>query len=368
MLNDLGDKYEGQDDSEYHFSDEEVSYEVEPEPETPKPSGQGGGKENLISRLSSSGSRRMIISIVVFIVLVVIVYKMVAPTSTTPGTNITPEVAAAQQPATLPRNPAQAPQQQVAAAPAITPHAMGPQSVAAQPVPSQQPAPIMAQQQPGGVPQQTNATQPQTQAQAIQQQAMQAVANLPSVIPVSTPQTSYNVNQPVSSMTTPMTPVVNAGTANLSANTERAYNQFQAEYAQKLNDYAIQNKALQDQLNTLNMRVANMESQLHQLVQALTHQGQRGASSGAGMERERAERERPLPPVSHGIDNKIAYSVQAIIPGRAWLRSDTGETVTVAEGDAIKDLGRVTKIDPYDGIVEVNTGTKMLSLSYGNGG
>jgi hypothetical protein len=65
---------------------------------------------------------------------------------------------------------------------------------------------------------------------------------------------------------------------------------------------------------------------------------------------------------------KSPYNVQAIIPGRAWLRAENGETLTVTEGDLIKDLGRVSKIDPYDGVVEINTGTKVISLAYGNGG
>ena len=59
--------------------------------------------------------------------------------------------------------------------------------------------------------------------------------------------------------------------------------------------------------------------------------------------------------------------MQAIIPGRAWLRTENGETITVAEGDMLKSLGRVTKIDPYDGTILIDTGVKVLTLTYGNG-
>lgn len=65
------------------------------------------------------------------------------------------------------------------------------------------------------------------------------------------------------------------------------------------------------------------------------------------------------------MEPKVIYTVQAIIPGRAWLKSETGETVTVAEGDVLKNYGRVTKIDPYDGVVDIDTGNKMITLSYG---
>jgi hypothetical protein len=138
--------------------------------------------------------------------------------------------------------------------------------------------------------------------------------------------------------------------------------QMQADYTQKLNDFSVQNKAMQEQLQTLNSRVAGMESQLNQLVQAVTRGGQGQPTSSLENGR---ENNRQLPSI--GPEIKVAFSVQAIIPGRAWLRSDNGETVTVAEGDTIKGLGRVTKIDPYDGVVEVNTGNKVVSLSYGNG-
>src|SRR3990167_11241944 len=94
MLNDRDDKYEGSEESEYHFTDEEVSYEVETE--SPKPI-TSESKESLLNRLTRS--KRMIISLVVFLVLVFAVYKMVTPTSTTPPTDITPPAASpAQQP------------------------------------------------------------------------------------------------------------------------------------------------------------------------------------------------------------------------------------------------------------------------------
>jgi hypothetical protein len=65
------------------------------------------------------------------------------------------------------------------------------------------------------------------------------------------------------------------------------------------------------------------------------------------------------------VEPQATYTVQAIIPGRAWLKSDSGETVTVAEGDTLRGYGRVVKIDPYDGVVAIDIGGKIISLSYG---
>jgi len=146
-----------------------------------------------------------------------------------------------------------------------------------------------------------------------------------------------------------------------------SYNQLQMEYTQKLNDFFAQNKILQDQIQTLNARVMSMEAQMNQMMQMFTRYGQDVTNNNMNnMNMNSVSPPQSAPPPMP--DPKIAYSVQAIIPGRAWLRSDSGETVTVAEGDTIKDLGRITKIDPYDGVVEINTGNKVVSLSYGSGG
>ncbi len=46
------------------------------------------------------------------------------------------------------------------------------------------------------------------------------------------------------------------------------------EYAQKMNDFITQNKALQDQVQTLNARVSTLESELTQMVHVMTRQYQ----------------------------------------------------------------------------------------------
>lgn len=438
MLNDRDDKYENHEESEYHFSDEEVNYEVEPE--TPKLTAQS--KESFINRLGRS--KRMIISVVVFLVLVFVVYKMVAPTSTTtiPNTDIAPTSPQASitsnnvpvaaptmqpdtQPATamqvsntaspenlsaastnnaaavntnIPTNMPVAPpvsqqpmmsqqsmmppegqavpntmsnaQSPVIVVPETTP---GPAPYSqAQMMPSQIPQQVAqpaASAMPSAVPQMMSApaapamenAMPQTAPQNVAAQPSPGVA-LPSVMPVQS--ASTYPNQAVMPQQAPMVNMPNVANrlSAMSADSERLTNQLQADYAQKLTDYAAQNKALQDQVQTLNARVAGMETQMGQLIQVLTRQMQ--SQQNGGMMPPSAPQAQPQ--AAPAQDVKVGFNVQAIIPGRAWLRSDNGETVTVAEGDMIRDLGRVTKIDPYDGVVEINTGTRMISLAYGN--
>jgi len=51
-----------------------------------------------------------------------------------------------------------------------------------------------------------------------------------------------------------------------------------------------------------------------------------------------------------------SYTVHAIIPGRAWLKSSSGQIITVTEGDKIGDYGTVAVIDSNNGIVRTSSG------------
>ncbi|MBX3708603.1 MAG: hypothetical protein KIT56_01570 [Gammaproteobacteria bacterium] len=396
MLNEPDDdKYEGSEESEYHFSDEEVSYEVESESLKQENARSEGIKENIFSQLSNS--KRMLISLGVFLVLVFVVYKMVAPTTTSaPATDIaaapavdqshlsaapptpveagpsqvTPAIPAgvsSQQTSIAQAVPTSPVSQPVAQAPVVQP---GSQQQIAAPVVSTAPAAVVQTQQtapvvqpvvvspqlPQPLPQQPVIQPPVIGGGAAQQSV--PVPGLPAVIPVQTTAPVYPISQQVGVASVP-TGSIEVRAASLAAESERLMGQMQAQYSQQFNEFSNQNKALQEQMQSLSARVTAMESQLNQLVQALTRHGQ--SSSMA------------TPPASspeqpQAANIKIAYNVQAIIPGRAWLKSENGETLTVAEGDMIRGVGRVTKIDPYDGVVEVNTGNKAVSLSYGNGG
>jgi intracellular multiplication protein IcmG len=56
---------------------------------------------------------------------------------------------------------------------------------------------------------------------------------------------------------------------------------------------------------------------------------------------------------------KIVYYIQALIPGRAWLKASNGSTITVIEGSMIGGYGKVQVIDPHQGEVILSNGTKI---------
>jgi len=140
-------------------------------------------------------------------------------------------------------------------------------------------------------------------------------------------------------------------------------NLLQTQYAQKIANTEMQNSETHTQVQELVTRVSTMELAFHQLTKMLADAkggaGPAGRAKNTGASGWRsAGQQADHPP-------RVGYSVQAIIPGRAWLRSDSGDTVTVAEGDMLRGLGRIARIDPYDGIVNIDTGTKTVTLSYG---
>jgi septal ring factor EnvC (AmiA/AmiB activator) len=131
--------------------------------------------------------------------------------------------------------------------------------------------------------------------------------------------------------------------------------------SQKLTTYEAQNAALQAKILELTTRIAGIESGLNQVSQ-LTQ----GNKPYRVATREPSSSSVVSSPIKRS-EPRITYTVQAIIPGRAWLKSEAGDTITVAEGDVLKSFGRVIKLDPYDGIVEVDTGSRVVTLTYGGG-
>lgn len=328
---------EGHEEGEYHFSDDQANYDMESDPSVKNTEAAA-----VLSKVSMGDKlkqhRRIVIAIVVFIVLLGIVYKLVTP-SATPVTDIQPGApaappkkmetlpaqpkpvmpTAAMQPAVM-QKPIQSPPPSVQTAPPVQP---------AQPVQPAMPMPGMPQQA-------VTAEQP-----PVAEPPQAAAAPMEAPVSPNVMQTNKNINDRL---------------AIVEQQNSAMMNLMQTQYAQKIADTELQNTQLRTQVQELTARISNMEVAFRQLTKML-----RSANAGPPP----AARENAP---ARMIQPAIKYVVQAIIPGRAWLKSDSGETVTVAEGDLLKGYGRITKIDPYDGVVNIDTGTRVISLAYGLSG
>ncbi len=299
---------EGQEEGEYHFSDDQANYDMDVGAvKGSTATAAFTTRESIAGKLKQH--RRIVIGILVFIVLLGIVYKLVAPSST-PVTDFQPNAPVVKTSAKKMTPP---------------PHATTqPQVVQQQTVTT------------------TSTTQPAVQTQPVVTQPTVSVSRTDSVTT-----DNKNVIERITAIEQQ-----NAATMNL----------MQTQYAQKIADNEAENQQLRNQVQELNARISNMEVAFRQLTKIL--RGSNASSSGAASPRAAV----PQTQAAQVSQPHSLYTVQAIIPGRAWLKSDAGDTVTVAEGDVLKDFGRITKIDPYDGIVDIDTGSKIISLSYGASG
>jgi intracellular multiplication protein IcmG len=104
------------------------------------------------------------------------------------------------------------------------------------------------------------------------------------------------------------------------------------------------NQALQQQLSELMSKYQALQQSINEAMAAAKARPQITSHHQASMPHHRS------PPVI-----KEHYFVQAIIPGRAWLVSNEGRTVTVRVGTLLPGYGRVAKIDAQQGRVEMSS-------------
>ncbi len=341
MVDEREDRYEN-DEGEYHFSDDQANYEEAPKAAQPTVS----MKKTIIDKFSRlSGSRRMLLAGVVFVILIVIVYKMLLPTSPVLTGEIrqvavakktTPEIAPTQ-----PAPPVSPPVQTATAIQTPPPVMNAPQApqTAAPPIP------------------QNVATQPglPNPTETAQMMPYPAVQVTPPAPPVQTA-------VPVSPPPPPQASVSPDRLKAVEDHNTAIMNLLQTEYAQKMSELEMQSNLVRGKMDEMAKRVNRIESSLNQITQLLQQNGPRANKSQTT-----AMENVPALPMRSAVP-RVTYTVQAIIPGRAWLKADSGDTVTVAEGDTLRDYGRITKIDPYDGVVEIDTGNKIIALSYGMSG
>jgi hypothetical protein len=371
MVDEKDDSYESHEEGEYHFSDDQANYDFDmdspkkAEPLSAQTPPLSSAKEAALQKLSQH--RRMVVGLVVFIVLISVVYKMLTPAGNEkPPTEFAPPVAKVTKPAapTKPETPAASQLAQTAPATPLPAPALGAPLPATLTPPTT--TPVMAEQAVAQMPM-TAPLAPTQQATPSTQVPVSPSAEVSQPLAVQVNPASAP-SSPVVMAAAPSAPPADANTKNimdrlasLEQQNAALMNLLQTEYAQKMADYETQNTMTRGKLEEVTKRLNRMDTALNQISQAL--QGSSG-SPGAGIMDERAI---PAAPVAamKVMEPKGVYTVQAIIPGRAWLKSESGETVTVAEGDILKNYGRITKIDPYDGVVDIDTGNKMITLSYG---
>jgi len=305
-------------EEEYHFIDEHPDYDVSGAASTE--TAVAPPKKNLVARLQEN--RRILIGVFVFLLLLMVVYRMLVPVGSSSSA-----------PAEIVQN-VSGPKATATAAKAAAPVNAPPVAESVESAPSSLTA---------------------AEAAAAPIESATSLVSAPSAAFPSAPAQSISgvSDEAVGSLAARMTNVEQQNAAILNA--------LQTKYMQRISDMELQNSQLRLQMQDLKTQVAEVREAFHQLSSLL--------------QKEAMTANAPLMPANaaHPASKEAksaketGYSVQAIIPGRAWLKSDSGDTVTVAEGDTLRGVGRVVRIDPYDGIVNLDTGHKVITLSYGMG-
>ncbi|MCD6055975.1 MAG: hypothetical protein K0R12_937 [Gammaproteobacteria bacterium] len=118
--------------------------------------------------------------------------------------------------------------------------------------------------------------------------------------------------------------------------------------------------ALQTEQAKDKARIQTLETQLSTMADQFTNLNKKLQGSLVALEKQiTALNEARLRQQQAEVLNKKAqeeYTVQAIIPGRAWLKTRESKMITVTQGDTIPGYGTVTDIDVENGLVRTSLG------------
>lgn len=157
--------------------------------------------------------------------------------------------------------------------------------------------------------------------------------------------------------TQPIQPVETIPVVNNEHNTElvkkvSAVEASQESVRSEFNAVSQKVSGVNDNLNNLNAQINNLNQAITNLSNQVLKQ-----SEEINVLMARAQPKKRVKPISHStVSEPLAYYIQAVIPGRAWLIGTNGSTLTVSEGTKISGYGMVTLIDSMQGRVLTSSG------------
>jgi intracellular multiplication protein IcmG len=114
-----------------------------------------------------------------------------------------------------------------------------------------------------------------------------------------------------------------------------------------------------NQLNTINTNITNLNTKISDITEALATLTTKLEQQSNQLALQMAACQKPVKPhhvIRRVVRPSTVYFIQAVIPGRAWLISTNGSTLTVREGTNIAGYGIVKLIDPNQGRVVTSSG------------
>ncbi len=139
----------------------------------------------------------------------------------------------------------------------------------------------------------------------------------------------------------------------------------------KLNDLEKNQASLQTQVSDLSAQMASMNTNVTNMMSNFKILNDQLAQLAVTLQNQAKAAPVLTPRKTHpqarwdghaSTQRSVQYSLQAVIPGRAWLISSAGDTLTVREGTRIARYGVVRYIDAKRGRVLTSSG-QMIQFS-----
>lgn len=137
-----------------------------------------------------------------------------------------------------------------------------------------------------------------------------------------------------------------------------------AKIVQKLNTLELNQRSMRDdvtsvsnQMGTINNNFQEVMGKMAEISKAVTNLSAITEAQSREIERlvaQKAKKAKPI--VAQSTSAPIKYYLQAVIPGRAWLMSTSGNSVTVRVGTVVQGYGIVKLIDAIQGRVMTSSG------------
>lgn len=113
----------------------------------------------------------------------------------------------------------------------------------------------------------------------------------------------------------------------------------------------------ESKISNLQSQVTDMQNSLSQLQSTNQSLQQSMASMSAQIQALSSQLQAVV--TQSGSKDRISYQLRAVVPDRAWVMSNDGETISVTMGDELKQYGTVTSIDAQRGVVLTSSGRKI---------
>ncbi|OGT31795.1 MAG: hypothetical protein A3E87_02340 [Gammaproteobacteria bacterium RIFCSPHIGHO2_12_FULL_35_23] len=122
----------------------------------------------------------------------------------------------------------------------------------------------------------------------------------------------------------------------------------------------IQQQQFQDQTNmtTMQQSIDNVSTQMQKISDSVSSLSAAFYKQQEMQQRAAYEKAQVAARKAAALRNQKNYFVDAVIPGRAWLKGADGSALTVAVGDELPGYGKVIAINPYSG--EVRTTSSII--------